>query len=243
MERTWDDLTQTGSGEGFDPSVLEGLPEPARRYLLHAIDPGTPPAGSVELRMHGDIRLDPERDPIAMAAEQILAPGAGFIWRARTWGGLMRIRGFDLYAQEDGRMEWRLFGLIPVMRAAGPHVTRSAAGRLAMEWTLIPTALLPGRGATWEAVDGDRARYHVRVGKEEVAVTVEVDPAGRPTRVSALRWREEPEPGYERFVVELSGEMEAGGIRIPRRMEAGWRLGEPDEFRFFRATLDGVRYR
>jgi hypothetical protein len=243
VAQTWDDLTRVGGEERFEPSMVDGLPEPARRYLLRAIDPGAPLAASVELRMHGDIRLDPERDPIAMGAEQILAPEAGFIWRARTWGGLMRIRGFDLYAGGAGRMEWRLFGLLPVVQAEGPDVTRSAAGRLAMEWTLIPTALLPGRGAAWEEVDGASARYRVRVDGEEVTVTVEVDPHGRLTRVSAPRWREEPGPAYELFVVELSGEIGDGGIRIPGRMEAGWRLGEPDEFRFFRATLDRVLYR
>jgi hypothetical protein len=37
-------------------------------------------------------------------------------------------------------MRWRLLGLIPVITAAGPDVTRSARGRLAGEIALLPTA-------------------------------------------------------------------------------------------------------
>ena len=44
-ERTADDM--------FDPSLIEGLPEAAQRYLRHAIAPGTPLARRVELTMGG----------------------------------------------------------------------------------------------------------------------------------------------------------------------------------------------
>lgn len=41
----------------FIPGQLAGLPESARRYLAHAIAPGTNPASAVRLRMHGTIKL------------------------------------------------------------------------------------------------------------------------------------------------------------------------------------------
>ena len=43
--------------ETFEPTMTRGLPEPARRWLGHAIAPGTPLWGSVELTMHGRIKL------------------------------------------------------------------------------------------------------------------------------------------------------------------------------------------
>jgi hypothetical protein len=39
------------------------------------------------------------------------------------------------------------------------------------------------------------------------------------------------------------GELRAGGYTIPSRIEAGWSLGEADEFRFFEATLDRAEFR
>jgi hypothetical protein len=47
----------TGRAERFDPALVAELPEPARRWLTHAIAPGVPLARSVELSMRGEIRL------------------------------------------------------------------------------------------------------------------------------------------------------------------------------------------
>lgn len=239
----WAELTLEGEGERFDPEMVADLPEPARRMLVRAIAPGTPLARSVELEMRGDIRLDPERDPLPLVAEQILAPPEGFVWRARAGAGTMRISGFDRYGRGAGETRFALWGILPVVRARSEDVTRSAAGRLAMEAVLLPSALLPGRGVTWEEIDEARARFRMTVGSETVATTVEVDGDGRPIRASAMRWSEDAGPGYDPFVVELGGELEAGGYRIPATIEAGWRLGTPDENRFFRATLERAVFR
>ena len=56
-----------------------GLPEPARRWLSHAIAPGTPLWGSVELTMHGQIKLGRWRP---FTARQVLTPPDGYIWAA-----------------------------------------------------------------------------------------------------------------------------------------------------------------
>jgi hypothetical protein len=239
------ELDGTPEAGTFDPGMVADLPEPARRFLLRAIEPGTPLARSVELEMHGTIRLDADRDPLPMTATQVLAPPTGFVWQARTAGGLMRIRGYDRYGQGEGEMRWHLWGLIPVMRATGEDTDRSAAGRLAMEAVLLPSALLPQRGARWEAVDDSTARFHLTVGRETVATTLRVDAEGRPVRASAMRWRGDAGPGggYVRFDVEMEGEASSDGYRIPARVQAGWELGEPDEFRFFDATLDRVTFR
>lgn len=227
----------------FQPEMVNDLPGPVRRFLLHAIAPGTPLAGSAELAMHGELRLAPDRDPVPFVAEQSLAPPDAFVWRARTQGGLLRIRGFDRYEEGEGEMRWNLWGIIPVVRARGPDVTRSAAGRLAMEAVLVPSTLVPGRGVTWDEMDDRRARFRMTVGDEKVETTLEVDPEGRPVRAAAMRWSERAGPGYEPFVVELAGEVKADGYTIPSRVSAGWSLGEEKEFRFFEATLDRVRFR
>ena len=238
----WDELSRIPTDEPgrFDPASLDGLPDPARRFLARAIAPDTPLARSVNLTMEGTIVLDPERPPVPMTAEQVLAPPEGFVWSARTHGGLMRIRGFDRLGRGEGEMRWKLFGVIPVMRARGEDVTRSAAARLAMEAVLLPSALVPGGPYRWEAVDGDHARYITTILGETVSTTLEVDPEGRPLRAWADRWNEGT---YERFEVRLSEELEAGGYRLPERLVAGWRLGDPDEFRFFEARLTGAVFR
>ena len=81
--------------------------------------PGTPLARSVRLTMHGTLRLSPGGNALTMRAEQVLAPPAGFIWRARVGRGAMRFRGFDRYGNGEGGMRWWMLGLLPIVRAGG----------------------------------------------------------------------------------------------------------------------------
>lgn len=255
LDRAWLALQEVGSGVPevrFDAAMVADLPEPARRFFLHAIAPGTPLAGAVELDMTGSLTLVPDDEPLSLDARQILAPPHGFIWLAVAGGGLARIRGFDRYSDGTGEMRWELFGFVPVVRAEGEGVTRSAAGRLGMEAVLVPATLIPGspfapEGLRWEAVDEHRARFHFPVGTEVVEAVLEVDGEGRPLRVEALRWAEDAEegrtPGYELFAVEMAGDFVAHGYTLPAFMEAGWRLGADDEFRFFQAELERALFR
>lgn len=243
----WDELARPGDGAVFAPSMTDGLPAPARRYLRRAIAPGTPLARSVELRMHGSLRLAREAEPLPMRAEQVLAPPGGMVWRAAVGRGAMRMVGFDRYGRGAGEMRWWLLGLVPVVRAGGADVSRSAAGRVGLEACLVPSALLPGAGARWEEVDDTTARVRLRVGGETVDFTVEVDPDGRLRRVSGMRWNGDPRNGpvgYLRFDVDRFGDERAfGGYTIPTRLRAGWRLGEPGEFPFFESVIDEAVFR
>jgi hypothetical protein len=248
LESLWNTLQAPGSAaETFDPAMVDGLPEPAQRYLRHAIAPGTPLARSVTITMHGTLRLSPGGEALPMRAEQVLAPPAGFIWRARVGRGLMRFRGFDRYGNAQGGMRWWMLGLVPIVRAGGADVTRSAAGRLGGEAVLVPGALLPGRGAVWEAVDDSTARVRLVVDGEPVTTTLRIDADGRLRHASLMRWRDDAggggAPGFVRFDVELSGERTFGGYTVPAHLRAGWRLGEPDEFPFYDVTVDTAEYR
>ena len=52
-------------------------------------------------------------------------------------------------------MQWKLLGLATVMRADGPDVAKSAAGRCGGEGVWLPTALLPEMGVSWTAPEPD----------------------------------------------------------------------------------------
>ena len=72
-------MTAIVTGETFDPAMISGLPEPAHRWLCHAIAPGTPLWSSVELTMHGRIKLGRWRP---FTARQVLSPPGGYTWAA-----------------------------------------------------------------------------------------------------------------------------------------------------------------
>lgn len=234
-----------GGGQRFDPAMVAGLPEPAQRYFLHAIAPGTPLARHAVLRMHGTIRLRDDAEPVPMQAEQVLAPPHGFIWKARVGKGAMRIHGYDSYVGGRGRLHWRLWGVIPVVNQAGADTDRSAAGRLGGEAALVPSALLPANGALWEAVDDDAARVTLDVHGETVTFIIAVDHTGRLTRVVIRRWNGDPangDIGYIPFIVEFGGESTVGGYTIPTQIVAGWeRAGTWQPF-FFADIGPGARF-
>lgn len=140
-EPSLDDLWNSAgpATRAFEPDSISGLPDPARRYLQHAIAPGTPLASAVRLRMHGEIKLGKW---LAFTAEEVIHWGQGFLWKASVRQNGIPIWGFDRLVAGQGAMRWKLLGLIPVMTASGPDVTRSSAGRMMAESMWLPSVLV-----------------------------------------------------------------------------------------------------
>ncbi len=228
----------------FEPDQLAGLPDAARRYLEHAIAPGTPLASAVRLRMHGDIKL---QRWLPFSAEQVIRRGRGMIWRAtvRMYG--LPIRGFDRLVDGEGEMRWKLLGLVPVMTAAGPDVTRSTAGRLGAEFVWLPSALW-GDDVSWAEPDSSQARASFAVLGEKVEPAFTVDSAGRLESLELKRWGnpEDADFHYADFGGFAEDEATFGGYTIPTRLRAGWHFGSErfdSEGEFFRVTIDDAKYR
>jgi hypothetical protein len=122
----------------FDAARIAHLPGVVQRYLRHAIATGTPLANAVRLRMHGEIKL---KSWLPFTAEEVISWGRGMIWRAsvRLYG--LRITGADRLVDGKGAMRWRVLGLVPLMTASGPDITRSATGRLAAETVWLRSIL------------------------------------------------------------------------------------------------------
>jgi hypothetical protein len=245
VERVWRRLEVRSQSNVFNTEMLSGLPGPARRYFLHAIKPGTPLASSVTLEMSGAMRLKPDAAWMPMHARQILSPPQGFVWKATAGSGLLRMSGADYYLDEASAMIFRIWGIIPVVRATGPDIARSAAGRMAGESFWIPSALLPGQGVKWEAVDESSARVTFEVGSEAVGITISVDRDGTCRSVSFRRWGDRTEDGsfaYIPFGGDLSEERTFGGYTIPTTISGGWWYGNERYFEFFRARVENADF-
>ena len=229
----------------FDPRMTSDLPEPARRYFLYTIKPGTPLYRVAKISMSGRFGMGTRTKPgyIPMKATQILAMPAGFIWKMRARRGLMMLSGSD---SESWTRFW-LMGLLPVARMGGnPDHTRSAFGRYVAEavfWT--PAAVLPGPGVEWEQVDTDCARLIVRHRDLVQSVDVTVAPDGQPTRVCFDRWSNanpEKQHRLQPFGGYLSEFHSFAGFRLPTHVEAGNHFGTDQYFPFFVADVTEVLF-
>jgi hypothetical protein len=145
LARTWRSLKVEPKKEVFAEAMVADLPAPARRYLCHAIILGAPLYSWAVLRMSGKIKPGQDSPWMPFTAQQILTPRRGFVWKARASAGPLFLDAADHYAQGEGRMRIALFGLAPVVNAAGPELSRSALGRLLAESILLPSARCPSR--------------------------------------------------------------------------------------------------
>ena len=221
----------------FDPATLAELPSPAQRLLGRALPSGLALASTVELTMDGEIKLGGRW--LGFTAEQILTAGEGFVWSPVVGGRLLRFVGADLLTADDARMEFRLHGLIPVVRESGIDVRRSAQGRLAGETAVwLPHALTPQLGAQWTAVDDDRAIVTLIAAGAEVDVEVLVDGDGQLRRVGLDRWNGSVDPPrFEPFGGSIDSTFTApNGVRIAGSGTVGWGFGTDGE-------ADGVFFR
>lgn len=221
----------------FDEAELEGLPDPVRRYLRASIAPGTPMARSARFRMRGSVKLG--RAWLPFRARQILAPLHGFVWAARVAGILA---GSDSYGDGSGAMEWRLLGLVRVMRAEGPELSRSSAGRAGAEVVWVPTAVLPRFGVTWGATDPHHVTASYRLDDTELELRYTLDDDARVKSIALVRWGDPNGTGtwaLHRFEHRMTRYSALDGVTIPSAGRAAWLIGTDrwSEGEFFRYEI------
>lgn len=238
LDALWQSATATH--RRFHPDQGAALPEPARRYLNHAIATGTPLAAAVRLKMQGEIKL---KGWAPFSAEQVICWPRGMIWQAHTRVSGLPIRGWDRIVDGEGAMQWKLLGLFPVITAAGDDITRSAIGRLLGECVWLPSVFC---NAVWTA--SDAAQAQLTYLNETTDLHLTLSETGQLKQFHFQRWGN-PE-GEAHHYVTFGGSIEDegtfGGYTIPTRLRGGWYFGsdrfEP-EGEFFRATIDEAVYR
>jgi len=242
LEELWKSVQECESV--FRPGDLSHLPQEVRSYLEHAIAPGTRPARAVRLKMHGEVKL---QRWLPFEAEQVIVWGTGFVWRAAVRMFGLSIRGFDRLLDGEGEMRWKLFGLVPIMTASGPDITRSAAGRVAGEAMWLPSVLCTN-DVLWKAPTPSQLQARFTAHGETSDLEITVDGGGRPKTIKVARWGN-PEKGefhYADFGVVVEGESTFGGYTIPTRLRAGWYFGTArfeSEGEFFRANITEAKHR
>jgi hypothetical protein len=208
-----------------------------RRFFAHAIADGAPLAGEARLTMAGRIKVGAW---LPFTAEQTV-DSRSFAWTARVgWGPLTPLRVVDRYAGGAGSTEGRLFGRVPLFRAADPDTARSAAGRTALESVVFaPATVLPRHGVAWRADDENTIVARLDLPPEHPEVHARIDERGALETVSALRWGN---PGRQPFDFvpcgcEVHAERRFGDVLIPSSVSVGWWFGTPGYAPFFKARI------
>jgi hypothetical protein len=209
----------------FSAAQVEGLPAPARRWLTHAIAPGAVLAREVQLVLAGSVVQGDRRLPLT--ATERLVPMRGFTWKATGWMGPLWVTVRDHYLENDGAVDVRLLGLVPMGGEAGPDTDASSRGRLAAESLWCPSMLLPETGVHWTAIDEDRARVDVPVDGVVESMVLTVEPDGRLRELAMKRWGNVGVDRPQRipYGFRVLEERRFGAYTLASVVEGGWWYG------------------
>lgn len=225
------------------PPALDALPAPVQRYLRFAMPDGVEALGHVRFTHGGAFRLEPGGAWLPMTArEHLFAGRPAFLWNARIrLAPGVHVVVHDFYAAGRGGVDPRLLGAWPLGPAGGPELAQSALLRYLAEAVLLPPALLPGPWLHWEPMDAHHARAVVRDAGIAVSAVFTFAEDGRITAFeTAERYRTVgdtavPTPFYGR----MADYRRFGALRVPTRLEAGWRIAGED-FTYVRMALDDL---
>jgi hypothetical protein len=254
LNTLWESATATELA--FSPDKLSHLPAAAKRYLEHAIAPGTKIASAVRLKMHGEIKL---KKWIPFTAEQVICWEHGLIWSATAWMNGLPIVGSDRIIDGIGAMQWKLLGLFPVMTASGADITRSSVGRLQSESVCLPSVFC-SNDVSWTSTESSEldsnlhSSFVVQGERAELDFTIVGKASPLENRTGRLKTFKLPRwgnpDGAEFRYVDFGGILEEEGTfcgyTIPTRLRIGWYFGTErfeSEGEFFRATIDDAIYR
>lgn len=208
------------------------LPEPVQRYLGVALPEGSRAIAAADIATEGSFNLSPTGEAwVRFRSEQrVVTRRPGFVWNARmpVAPGLP-VRVHDAYASGEGVLHPSLLGLLPLGAARGtPELAQGELMRWLAESAWYPTALAPGQGVRWEAVDARSARATIedgtvaatllfRFGDDGLVESVRAEARGRTVGRSVV-----PTPWEGRW----SDYREVDGLRVPTRGEVAWITAE-----------------
>lgn len=234
-------------GRGFRPEDLSGLPAPVRRYLSRVIPRGQPPVTAVRLRQTGNFRLGDRSSPWKPleATQHFTVHPPGFVWQARIeMAPLVRARVVDLYKGGQGALRAKVFSALTVAEAQGtPEIDAGELMRYLGEAVWFPTALLPGQGVEWLAIDDHSARATLIHGDTRVSLDFHFNDRDEVEQVHAQGRFREVDGGYEPtpWTGTWRNYETRNGLCIPTAGQVAWNLPDGD-LPYWRAHLDEIHH-
>ena len=162
---------------------LRGLPSPVQRYFRAALKDGQPLIAALGIDMSGTFNLSStaEQWKPFTSRQRVVTCLPGFLWDARIamLPGLAT-RVVDSYIVGEGLLlHAAVLGLFTVARVQGRgEIARGEFMRFFAEAAWYPTALLPGQGVRWEAIDEYSAKASLSDGPHTTSLVFRFNDAG-----------------------------------------------------------------
>ena len=211
----------------FDFSRLEGLPAPAARYFAFALSPGQRIIARAYLRSSGTFAAKPNAWAAFTAEQDVRTAPPEFVWNARiAMMPLVPVRVRDSYLGGEGSMRAAVAGLLPVVNQHGtPEMAAASLQRYLAEAVWYPTALLPGDGLSWSAIDDTSARVTLTDRGTTVSIDVTFGSRGEIETIATMRHRDvKGTPVLTAWVGHHRDYTRLSGMMIPTSGDVAWVL-------------------
>ena len=230
-----------------DFSKLKALPPPVQRYFRTVLTDGQPVVTGGHVQHIGTFNMSETAEQWKpFTSRQWVAPyHPGFVWDGQiTVLPGLSVRVHDAYVAGEGILHASLLGVISLADLRGEgKLAEGELMRYFAEAVWYPTALLPGQGVQWKAVndssafgtltDGDVSiTLLFTFGKDSLIETVRTEARGRTVSGKIV-----PTPWYGRFW----NYQEQGGMLIPTDGEVAWRLPEGNK-PYWRGRITDLDY-
>ena len=230
-----------------DFAELDELPDPVQRYFRTVLEDGAPIVAEVRVQHRGtfDMGTTAEQWKPFISDQLVYTRRPGFDWDARiAMAPGVSVRVHDAYVAGEGILRAAVLGLFVVADERGtPEMAEGELMRFFAEAAWYPSALLPGQGVRWAAIDARSARATLvdgptsitltfRFGEDGTIETVRADSRGR-----TVDGRVVPTPWQGRFWNYQS----RGGIRVPLDGEVAWLLPEGEK-PYWRGRITDIAY-
>jgi hypothetical protein len=140
-------------------------------------------------------------------------------------------------------MYGKLAALVPVVNQRGtPKMASGELLRYLAEAPLLPTALLPREGVSWEAISESTARATLADGATKVSCDVCFSERGEIVRISVMRYRDaDGEALLTPWIGHWRDYRRVNGMMIPMAGEVEWVLPE-GAFSYWRGRTLTAQY-
>ena len=169
------DRAETDRGQTVSADDWADLPEPVRGYFSNVLEPGQSYVDRARIEQVGRLRPGDADSPWKpfTATHHVTVDPPGFYWDASVrYLPLVSVGVRDRFAGSESGASVSLFGVVPIDAAeSSPELREAELMRYLAEAVWYPTALLPGAGVEWAAIDAETARATVEHGGTSASLT------------------------------------------------------------------------
>jgi len=228
--------TENISGQRYESSSLNDLPEPVQRYFKLVLKDGQPYISSVRLEHKGLFKTDLKKGFIKIKGQQYFSVRLPqFIWKGTT----MMFTAIDSYVNDQGSLKVFLLNLLKVVDSKGSTMDEGELQRWMAESVWFPTNLLPSEMVKWTAVDAHSAKLSFQYKEISFHFMVNFNAIGEITSMQTERYMTDKK--RETWLCNMSNYKDNNGLKIPFSAEVLWRLSSGD-FTYAKFEVQKIEY-